>query len=119
MDNSLRCKLAQKRTEISQLPLLLDVVTSRNYIVLMRARIIRIGNSQGIRIPKVLLEQSRLGIEVELEVDNDRLVISPLHGARDGWDEAFASMAEAGDDALLDEALASQSQWDVDEWQWN
>lgn len=35
----------------------------------MRANILRIGNSQGIRIPKVLIEQGGLGAEVELEVE--------------------------------------------------
>jgi antitoxin MazE len=85
----------------------------------MRTRIVRIGNSRGIRIPKVLLEQARLGDEVELEVEDDRLVISPLHAPREGWDEAFARMAEVGDDELLDVPLASQTAWDEDGWQWN
>ena len=85
----------------------------------MRTRIVRIGNSQGIRIPKVLLEEAKLGDEVELQVEDDRLVISPLHAPRDGWDEAFARMAEAGDDEPLDVPLASQTTWDEDGWQWN
>jgi len=37
----------------------------------MRATIVRIGNSQGIRIPKVVLEQTRLHGEVDLEVKDD------------------------------------------------
>jgi antitoxin MazE len=84
----------------------------------MRTRIVRIGNSQGIRIPKLLLEEAKLGDEVELVVEDDRLVISPLHGPRDGWDEAFARMAEAGDDDLLDAPLAPLTTWDEDGWQW-
>jgi antitoxin (DNA-binding transcriptional repressor) of toxin-antitoxin stability system/antitoxin component of MazEF toxin-antitoxin module len=41
----------------------------------MKARIVRIGNSQGIRIPKPLLEQTGLADEVELEVEGDCLVV--------------------------------------------
>jgi antitoxin (DNA-binding transcriptional repressor) of toxin-antitoxin stability system len=41
----------------------------------MKARIVRIGNSQGVRIPKPLLEQTGLADEVELEVEGDCLVI--------------------------------------------
>ncbi|HXH09053.1 MAG TPA: AbrB/MazE/SpoVT family DNA-binding domain-containing protein, partial [Alphaproteobacteria bacterium] len=71
----------------------------------MKTRIIKIGNSQGIRIPKVLLEQSGLDEEVELEVHDARIVIRPADRPRQGWEEAFRSMAEAEDDQLLDEDL--------------
>lgn len=84
----------------------------------MRANIVRIGNSQGIRIPKVLIEQCGLGSEVELEVEDNKLVIHSASSPRQGWDEKFQSMAVAGDDALLDGELAGQSTWDEAEWQW-
>jgi antitoxin MazE len=84
----------------------------------MKARIIRIGNSQGVRIPKVMIEQSRLGDEVELDVEGDRIIIRSVRGTRDGWDEAFARMAEAGHDRLLDEPLTPLTYWDEDEWRW-
>jgi len=84
----------------------------------MRARIIKIGNSQGIRIPKVLLEQTRLGEEVELEVEDHQIVIRPAAYPRQGWEEAFQSMAEQKDDQLLDRDLTGQTRWDQNEWQW-
>lgn len=84
----------------------------------MRANIIRIGNSQGIRIPKVLLEQSRLETEVELEVEDDRIVIRPVSRARSGWEEKFQLMAETGDDRMVDEDPGAQTNWDLDEWEW-
>lgn len=84
----------------------------------MKTRIIKIGNSQGIRIPRVLLEQSGLGEEVELEVQDAQIVIRSAERPRQGWDEAFRSMAEHADDQLLDEELTGQSRWDEDEWQW-
>jgi antitoxin MazE len=84
----------------------------------MKARIIRIGNSQGVRIPKVMLEQSRLGEEVELDVKGDQIIIRSVHNTREGWDEAFARMSEAGDDRLLDEPMSVLTSWDEDEWEW-
>ncbi|UFS69778.1 AbrB/MazE/SpoVT family DNA-binding domain-containing protein [Geomonas sp. RF6] len=84
----------------------------------MRASIIRIGNSQGIRIPKLLLEQTRLGSEVELEVEDDKIVIRPVSRPRQGWLEKFKLMAEQGDDRLLDPGAGEETEWDKDEWEW-
>ena len=63
----------------------------------MRTNIIRIGNSQGICIPKILLEQSRLGTEVELVVENEMIVIRSAARPREGWKERFKLMSESGD----------------------
>ena len=85
----------------------------------MITRIVKIGNSQGIRIPKLLLEQSGLRDEVELEVQNQNLIIRPKRSVREGWDIAFRTMAEKGDDQLLDkDYLTDQSSWDEEEWEW-
>ena len=84
----------------------------------MKANIIRIGNSQGIRIPKVLLEQSRLGTEVELEVEDGKIVIRSASRPRQGWEEKFRLMAESGDDRMIDNDLSRQTDWDKDEWEW-
>ena len=51
----------------------------------MKTRIVRIGNSQGVRIPKPLLQQSGLGEEVELAVENGTIVIRPTSRPREGW----------------------------------
>jgi antitoxin MazE len=84
----------------------------------MKTNIIRIGNSQGIRIPKVMLEQSRLGTEVELEVTEETIIIRPAFRPRQEWGEQFRLMAEAGDDRLLDGDAGGASTWDEDEWVW-
>ncbi len=82
----------------------------------IRTRIIRIGNSQGIRIPKVLLEQSGINTEVEIEVHGDHLTIRTAPQLRMGWDLAFASMAAEHDDVLLDDV--STTDWEQCEWEW-
>jgi antitoxin MazE len=82
----------------------------------IRTRLIRIGNSQGIRIPKILLEQSGIGAEVEIEVHGDRLTIRTAPQLRKGWDAAFAEMAIQNDDVLLDEVITTD--WEDNEWEW-
>jgi antitoxin MazE len=82
----------------------------------MRASIVQIGNSRGVRIPKVLLEQTGLHDEVEIEVRGEQLIIRPANPPRAGWGEAFARMAARGDDALLDPERPTK--WDESEWRW-
>jgi len=84
----------------------------------MKTRIVRIGNSQGIRIPKLLLERSNLAEEVELEAEDNRIIIRPTKQPRQDWEMAFRAMAERGDDSLLDSDLLTQTPWDKAEWQW-
>ena len=83
----------------------------------MKAKIVRIGNSQGLRIPKPVLEQTGLSGEVEIEVKDRSLVISPQAEARSGWESEFTDMKQRGDDVLLDE-LPAASAWDEAEWEW-
>jgi antitoxin MazE len=82
----------------------------------VKTRVIKIGNSQGIRIPKLLLDQLNLGEEVELEVQDNQLVVRSASSTRQGWQEQFRTMAEQGDDRLLDDD-SSLTSWDED-WQW-
>lgn len=84
----------------------------------MKSSIIRIGNSGGIRIPKTLLEQCRLGEAGELEAHGDQLVVRSATKARSGWEEAFREMARQGDDALLDLGALPPTRWDRTEWEW-
>ena len=85
----------------------------------MKTRIIAIGNSQGIRIPKPLLAQCNLSDqdEVELIVEGDRIIIKPLSQPRQGWEQSMQAMATAEDDHLLIDSLLP-TEWDETEWQW-
>ena len=82
----------------------------------MKASLVQIGNSRGVRIPKAFLEQAGLRDEIEIEVRGSQIVIRPVNHPRAGWDEAFAAMALRGDDQLLDPI--GPSKWDESEWVW-
>jgi len=81
----------------------------------MRARIVRIGNSQGIRIPKPLLEQAGLGDEVELTLAGRSLIVTPAQPARAGWEAAFARLTVDGAEALIE---TPATVFDDLEWTW-
>jgi len=86
---------------------------------IVKTNIVKIGNSHGIRIPKLLLEQIGLMGQVEVEAQSHQLVVRPIvKTTRQGWAEKFQEMAARGDDTLLDEETFIASQWDKEEWQW-
>ena len=84
----------------------------------MRASIIKIGNSQGLRIPKPILEQTGIRDDVEIELEKNQIIIRPVQKARDGWDKAFKTMAKNGDDELIFSDKDISHSWDEEEWQW-
>jgi antitoxin MazE len=64
----------------------------------------RIGNSQGIVIPKPVLAQLGLDPEAgaEMTIEGSALVLrKPARHVRASWAEAARKIAEAGDDALV------------------
>ncbi len=82
----------------------------------MRTRLVQIGNSRGVRIPKPLLRQLGLEDEVELRAEKDALVIAPVKKARSSWARAARLLHERGEDGMLDEP--SPTRFDETEWEW-
>ena len=82
----------------------------------MKAKVIQIGNSRGIRIPKPILEQCGIKDSVELEVREQSLVIRPPNKVRSGWDGQYEQMAEAGDDRPM--VAEEETKWGREEWEW-
>jgi len=83
---------------------------------IVHTQIVKIGNSRGVRLPKLLIEQMGFKNEVEIVVQNGQLVLRPTSRPRRGWEERFLSMAKHGDDKMLDEPVLTQ--WDRREWKW-
>jgi len=82
----------------------------------MKARLIRIGNSRGIRLAKPLLEEAGLTDEVEIRARAGAVVITPVASPRAGWAEAAARLARSTEAGLLDEAAPTR--FDDEEWDW-
>ena len=82
----------------------------------MRARLVRIGNSRGIRLPKLLIEQAGLIDEVELRIQAGAITIRSATVARAGWADAAKLMRARDDDRLIDPPVATR--FDDDEWEW-
>lgn len=82
-------------------------------VVVVRAKLVKIGNSRGIRLAKPLLEVAGLADEVEIEAAPGVLTIRPSVHPRAGWAESASSLAPEG---LLDET--SDTQFDDEEWSW-
>jgi antitoxin MazE len=62
----------------------------------------RIGNSQGIVIPKPLLAQVGLEGHAEMSIERDALVLRrPARAARAGWAAAAKKIADHDNDALV------------------
>lgn len=82
----------------------------------MKAKLVRIGNSRGVRLPKPLIEEAGLEEEVELRVRDGALIITSCREPRAGWAEAARLIRERGEDGLLDEPAPTE--FDRREWRW-
>ncbi|MCF8238632.1 MAG: AbrB/MazE/SpoVT family DNA-binding domain-containing protein [Saprospiraceae bacterium] len=67
----------------------------------MRAKIIQIGNSKGLRLSKTMLKKYDFGEEVNLRLEESCIIIEPVPKARKGWEESFIQMRKNGDDEIL------------------
>jgi len=82
----------------------------------MKAKIVKIGNSRGIRLPKAIIDQVGLEEAVDLEVRDGEIVISPAERIRSGWAEAARTLAHRQEDNLLDSFVPTH--FDPEEWEW-
>lgn len=82
----------------------------------IRTRLVKIGNSHGIRIPKIVRDQVGLTDAIELEVHGDELIVRSSAAPRADWAAQFRRMAERQDDVLLDADIPAGA-WDTTEWE--
>jgi antitoxin MazE len=82
----------------------------------MKTRLVRIGNSRGVRLPKPLIQQAGLTDEVELQVRGNTIIIAAGPGRRAGWAEAARRLHKEGGDQLLDPPTPTR--FDETEWEW-
>ncbi len=85
----------------------------------MKTKLIQIGNSRGVRIPKPFIEESGLSEDIEMVLREGEIILRSAKKVRKGWGEAFERMAEQEDDVLLDrESIEKSGDWDETEWKW-
>ena len=82
----------------------------------MKAHLVRIGNSRGVRLPKTIIAQAGLTDEVELGVRDGAVIIARTTSARSGWTDAARQMRQRDEDRLLD--TPTPTRFDEKEWQW-
>ena len=82
----------------------------------MKASIVPIGNSKGIRIPKIILEECHIGKSVFLEIKGGSIVIKPVkEEPRKDWELDFKRMHENKDDQLI---IDDNIDLDAENWEW-
>ena len=81
----------------------------------MKARLVRIGKSRGVRLPKILIEAAGLGDEVELQARDGTVVIRSVKVLRAGWAESAKTLRAGGGDGLLDPPTPTR--FDEEEWE--
>lgn len=82
------------------------------------AKLVAIGNSRGVRIPKAMIEQVGLADEVELEVVDGAIVIRRKRRPREGWAEAAKRLAERGEELPPEIRDMTETEWMRDHWRW-
>lgn len=82
----------------------------------MKTKLIQIGNSRGVRLPKPLIKEAGLDLEVDIRVRKGEIVISPVGKARSGWEKAAKRLHDERGDLLLDRE--TQTEFDTSEWKW-
>lgn len=82
----------------------------------MKARLVNIGNSRGVRLPKPLIEEAGLTEDVELHVLEGKIIISCVSRVRESWAQGAEKLAARGEDRLLNEPTATR--FDAEEWNW-
>jgi len=83
------------------------------------AKLIKIGNSRGIRIPKATIEQAQLeGKELEFKVVENGLLVQPVRKPRQGWKEQFERVLQSQKDSQLDKEWLDAPLLDEEDWEW-
>jgi antitoxin MazE len=82
----------------------------------VKTKLVQIGNSRGVRIPKPLIEQAGLTDEVELRITEGGILIEAVRTPRAGWEEAAKRQRENGEDGLLDDPTPTA--FDDEGWAW-
>ena len=81
--------------------------------------LIKIGNSQGVRIPKAIIKQAQLeNKELIFKISDNGLLIQPLQKPRQGWKEAFEKILKTQGTDPIDQEWLEAPLTDNEDWEW-
>ncbi|MEI2694348.1 MAG: AbrB/MazE/SpoVT family DNA-binding domain-containing protein [Saprospiraceae bacterium] len=79
----------------------------------MEAKVVKIGNSKGIRLSKTILEKYEIGELVNIKMEEHCIIIEPVKKPRTNWSKSFKEMRKNGDDELLiNDLFEEESSWE-------
>lgn len=82
----------------------------------MLISVIPIGNSKGIRLPKTIIEQLKISDQLELKIEDQKIVLKPVfRNPRIGWPDLFKEMHKNKDDNIL---IKDEDETEDFEWEW-
>lgn len=64
----------------------------------MRIKLIKIGNSKGVRLPKAVLKECQFQEELELQVYKKTVLLTAVHPKRQEWSDLIRQSVEPGND---------------------
>lgn len=79
----------------------------------MKSKIVKIGNSKCIRVPKSFIEQCNIKDDISIMVVNKKLLIEPMNNIRKDWDKKFSKNSKQ-DELIID----CNNDFDSKEWEW-
>ena len=84
----------------------------------MTLKLIQIGNSMGIRLPKKLIEQFNFNNEIDAEIKRDGLLLRKKNNSRAGWKKQILREIKKGGypESLIEGNI--ENEFDESEWQW-
>ena len=81
--------------------------------------LIKIGNSQGVRIPKAIIEQAQLeDTELVFKISDAGLLIQPLQKPRKGWKKEFDKILKTKGADQIDQEWLDATLTDNEDWEW-
>jgi antitoxin MazE len=82
-------------------------------------QLIKIGNYQGIRIPKALIDQAHLtGKKLNLQLVKDGILISPVANPRTHWAEIIQEIQAAHGVEMINTEWLDSPLLSDDDWNW-
>lgn len=78
----------------------------------MKSSLRKIGNSRGVILPAPLLAECKIRDEIDITVENGRLVITPVKPARAGWFDNYKPEQDTAAWANMADTPNEQEDWE-------